>query len=157
MIVRSWCGTQGQMSHEGCGFLAVQCVVAQIAVFGAACLCGTCCVLMNFMRSVLRPLRGCRILPLLFHGLRRGLHSFGASRLGATLGLGEFDGYPTFGRTMSKRCVVRVYWMPPMRPIRSRELRSSLPSFRFASSTWMETISPITRLLLCGEGEKSRI
>ena len=137
-------------------FLRIRCVVAHVAAFGAACLCGACCLLMNFMRSVNAP-PGLRILLLLSHGLRRGLHSFAASRLGATLGLGEFDGYPTFGRTMSKRCVVRVYWMPPMRPIRSRELRSSLPSFRFASSTWMETISPITRLLLCGEGEKSRI
>ncbi len=43
--------------------------------------------------------------------------------------------HSTFGRTNSKRCVVRVYCMPPMRPIRSSEFRSRRPSFRCSSST----------------------
>src|SRR5580658_65345 len=40
--------------------------------------------------------------------------------------------YPTLGRTISNRWVVRVYWIPPMRPIISSEFRSSLPSLRCA-------------------------
>ena len=45
-----------------------------------------------------------------------------------------YASYSTFGRTISKRSVVRVYCIPPMRPIGSSEFRSSRPSFRCRSS-----------------------
>ena len=35
---------------------------------------------------------------------------------------------------ITRKLVVRLYWMPPMRPTRSSELRSSLPSLMWASS-----------------------
>ena len=51
--------------------------------------------------------------------------------LGAELNLN----YPTLGLTISNLCCVRVYCIPPMRPMRSSELRSNFPSFRCASLT----------------------
>lgn len=41
---------------------------------------------------------------------------------------------------MSNLCVVLVYCVPPMRPMRSNEFRSSLPSFTCASLTRIDTI-----------------